>query len=156
RAVRVSFQAKVSLADNGVGVAAGAEEVESVLERLVAGGDLQRVAGDFAPGGRGEAGLVARAPHIETDVGAAQRGGVDRDTAGTAGFLPGEDTGDEGLFVTAVVDIADVLDPSIEWSDDRQVLHSRRLETVAVVVKDWSTDEMAGIHGMGGKRQVEF
>ena len=55
-----------------------------------------------------------------------------------------------------MVDIADVLDPSIEWSDDRQVLHSRRLEAVAVVVKDWSTDEMAGVHGMCGKRQVEF
>jgi hypothetical protein len=88
-----------------------------------------------SPDGRRKPALLGRASHIENDARAVGRCGIDCETAARAQFVPGQRARDEGLLIPPMVDIAEVLNPSVEWSNDRKVLHPGCLEAVAVVVK---------------------
>ena len=89
------------------------------MEAAIAGGNFKRFEGDFAPDRGGNRGCIRATPDKEAEVGSDRCGGLDLDTVLAADFLPGEDMRKKGFLMTPIVDITDILNRHVVWSENR-------------------------------------
>src|SRR5207244_9610064 len=64
--------------------------------------------------------------------------------------------GSEVFLIPAVIDVSEILDPSVVGPYNGQVLHFGRLEALAIVEEDRGVEQVARVNRVRGKREVEF